>query len=169
MSNPSPLKQYRSGVAVKDIRCNMGFVLIIKSKDGSPACVKPGSASKLELWGWATKITDFTIKGIKLDCTKPIGLQMQEIDKSINQTKAIALAYTSQEFLSKSNQYSSLHFNSIFNEWITGDPCNTVWKGVNVIFSGNNQESIVINIQVTEDVNLTKVLNVTEYESGFAK
>ena len=163
-----PLQQHKKGVNIGDIECRHGLQLIAKAKGGLPACVKPESATKLVSRGWAMKITNSTIEGIKLDCTKPLGLQMLEIEISINQTKAIALAYTSQEFLSKSNQYgSSLHFNTIFNGWIIGDPCNIVWKSVNVIFSGNNQNGDPRNIQVTEDVNLTKVLDVTDYASGF--
>ena len=49
----SPLKQFKSGIALKDIKCKDNFRLIIKSKDRSPACVKPENAAKLMARGWA--------------------------------------------------------------------------------------------------------------------
>ena len=54
-SNP-PLKQFKSGIKAQDVKCNTGFELVIKSTDGSPACVKPDTASKLVELGWAKEI-----------------------------------------------------------------------------------------------------------------
>ena len=51
-----PLKQFKSGIDAKDVVCKEGLQLVIKSKDGSPACVKPATASKLVKQGWAKKI-----------------------------------------------------------------------------------------------------------------
>lgn len=107
--------------------------------------------------------------GIKLDCKNPIGNQMNAVNQSVNQTKAIALAYTSQEFLNETHRYGNVYYNSFFNDWITGDPCNTIWKDVEVVFSGYDKNGNARNIQVTEDVDLTKVLNVTDYGSGHFK
>ena len=101
--------------------------------------------------------------GLKLDCKNPIGIQMQAINESVNQTKAIALAYTSQDFLNRVHQYGTVSYNSFFNDWIAGDPCNTIWKDVEIVFSGYDKNGIARNIQITEDVDLTKVLNVTDY------
>ena len=50
----TPLKQYQSGVAIKDISCNQDLQLVIKTEDGSPACVKPQTAKKLVERGWGT-------------------------------------------------------------------------------------------------------------------
>jgi len=107
--------------------------------------------------------------GIKLDCKNPIGIQMNAVNQSVNQTKAISLAYTSQEFLNEVHQYGNVYYNSFFNDWITGDPCNTIWKDVEVVFTGYDKNGLTRNIQVTEDVDLTKVLNVTDYASGYFK
>ncbi len=52
----SPLKQFKSGIDAKDVVCKEGLQLVIKSKIGSPACVKPSSATKLVLWGWAGNV-----------------------------------------------------------------------------------------------------------------
>ncbi len=51
-----PLQQVNSGILAKDVQCNQGFQLIFKTEDGSPACVKPDTASKLVERGWATLI-----------------------------------------------------------------------------------------------------------------
>jgi len=49
----SPLKQFKSGIDSKNIKCKDNFHLIIKSKDRSPACVKPENVTKLVARGWA--------------------------------------------------------------------------------------------------------------------
>jgi len=49
----SPLKQFKSGIAPKDVKCSNDLTLVIKSEDGSPACVKATSVQKLISWGWA--------------------------------------------------------------------------------------------------------------------
>ena len=107
--------------------------------------------------------------GLRLDCHDPIGLQMKSIDESVDVKKAIDLAYTSQEFVSKVNQYGTVYYNSFFNDWITGDPCNTIWQDVEVVFTGYDKNGNSRNIQVTEDIDLTKVLNVTDYGSEYFK
>jgi len=48
----SPLKQMKSGVDPKDVVCKEGLVLMLKSTDGSAACVKDSSSSKLIERGW---------------------------------------------------------------------------------------------------------------------
>jgi len=63
LSGPSifsapPLEQFKSGIKVQDVKCNAGFELVIKSTDGSPACVKPETAQKLVERGWAISPTD---------------------------------------------------------------------------------------------------------------
>ena len=56
----SPLKQIQSGITTNNVICNTGLTLIIKSEDGSPACVKPQSAQKLLMRGWAQEIVSNT-------------------------------------------------------------------------------------------------------------
>lgn len=48
-----PLEQFKSGIAVKDVTCKEGLQLVIKTEDGSPACVKPDTVSILYLRGWS--------------------------------------------------------------------------------------------------------------------
>jgi hypothetical protein len=52
----SPLEQFRSGTLAQNIKCAQGFELIIKSEDGSPACVKHDTAQKLIERGWTKEI-----------------------------------------------------------------------------------------------------------------
>ncbi len=49
----APLKQFKSGVTANNVQCNSGFVLVIKTEDGSPSCVKSNTATKLLARGWA--------------------------------------------------------------------------------------------------------------------
>lgn len=49
----SPLKQLKSGVDPKDVKCSPNFQLIIKAANNSPACVQPSTAVKLVALGWA--------------------------------------------------------------------------------------------------------------------
>ena len=49
---PSPLKQFKLGVAAKDVKCKQGLELLMKSHDGIPACVKSTSVSRLLGQGW---------------------------------------------------------------------------------------------------------------------
>ncbi len=53
LPNLSPLKQFESGVAANDIKCEQGLQLVIKAEDNSPACVKPDTASSLVKMSWA--------------------------------------------------------------------------------------------------------------------
>lgn len=49
---PPPLQQINNGVSPYDVKCNKGFVLILKQQNNSPACVKPATAAKLIQRGW---------------------------------------------------------------------------------------------------------------------
>lgn len=51
---PHPLTQFKSGVAAKDVKCQSDLQLVIKSEDGSPACVTPQTAQRLADLGWGT-------------------------------------------------------------------------------------------------------------------
>jgi hypothetical protein len=43
----SPLEQFRSGIAARDVKCNEGLEFIQKNENGQPACVKPQTMDKL--------------------------------------------------------------------------------------------------------------------------
>ncbi|MDC8451599.1 MAG: hypothetical protein LV477_01670 [Candidatus Nitrosotalea sp.] len=52
----SPLKQIKSGVNVKNIKCNDDLHLVIKKENGSPACVKVDTSKVLLERGWARSV-----------------------------------------------------------------------------------------------------------------
>ena len=52
----SPRKQMASGIAAKDVMCDVGLTLMQKLASGDAACVKPSSAIRLEEMGWGTII-----------------------------------------------------------------------------------------------------------------
>lgn len=49
-----PRQQITTGILSQDVVCKEGLKLIFKSKDNSPACVKPETADKLVERGWGT-------------------------------------------------------------------------------------------------------------------
>jgi hypothetical protein len=53
----SPKMQMDDGIQAKDVKCNTGFQLIMKSSDQSPVCVKPNTASILLQRGWAISVS----------------------------------------------------------------------------------------------------------------
>ena len=48
----SPLKQFKSGIAAKDVKCKEGLQFIIKNENGQPACVTPHTFDELITRGW---------------------------------------------------------------------------------------------------------------------
>lgn len=47
-----PLKQVQSGILPKDVKCKQNLILVIKTENGSPACVKQTSVTRLLAHGW---------------------------------------------------------------------------------------------------------------------
>ncbi|MGI0065325.1 MAG: hypothetical protein ACREAT_01035 [Nitrosotalea sp.] len=48
----TPLKQFKSGIAAKDIKCANNLVLVIKTENSSPACTTPLTALHLISLDW---------------------------------------------------------------------------------------------------------------------
>lgn len=48
----SPLKQVQSGILPKDVKCKQNLILVIKTENSSPACVKQTSVTRLLANGW---------------------------------------------------------------------------------------------------------------------
>ena len=75
----SPLKQFKTGTAPKDITCRKDLLLVFKSSNETPICIKPDNAKKLESRGWAIshyhdpganpkiKLYDYSYDGIDKD------------------------------------------------------------------------------------------------------
>jgi len=53
----SPRDQMHSGVASTEVVCMDGFELLLKTSDGSPACVTPSTAEKLIERGWGIVVS----------------------------------------------------------------------------------------------------------------
>ena len=83
-SRVSPLQQFKSGIPTSEIKCKEGLTLVIKARDGLPACVKPATVEKLVERDWTKSseikmtskysgLTDeqkMDIQNAKLGCTK---------------------------------------------------------------------------------------------------
>ena len=50
---PPPLKQISDGIAPENVTCTEGLVIVLKSSNSSPVCIKPSSVEKLIQRGWA--------------------------------------------------------------------------------------------------------------------
>lgn len=58
----SPLQQFKSGIAAKDVKCNDDLQLIFKTEGNFPACVKITTAFHLSVQGWGYLPSPFMIK-----------------------------------------------------------------------------------------------------------
>jgi len=58
----SPLKQFKSGVAIDQIQCKDEFVVVIKKSNGIPNCVKDETLEKLREGGWAKLLFEIQIR-----------------------------------------------------------------------------------------------------------
>lgn len=62
----APLKQFKSGIASKNVTCKEGLQLIFKTEDNSPACVKQQTAQTLIKYGWGTPVLAVTEQNIPI-------------------------------------------------------------------------------------------------------
>ncbi|MDE1767122.1 MAG: hypothetical protein KGI27_12750 [Thaumarchaeota archaeon] len=105
----SPLKQFKAGTAAEDIACEEGYILIINSQDGFPACVTPDTANKLVMKGWNPS----PINKITNDGLDPVYYVGEKIDFAINFKGFVSSCDYPHVSIVDSNQ-------------------NTVWKGNNL-------------------------------------
>ena len=57
----SPLKQFKSGISARDVKCKEGLMLVTKARDDSPACVMPLTYNNLVERGWVnSKLAETT-------------------------------------------------------------------------------------------------------------
>ena len=71
---PSPLEQFRSGTFIHDIKCRQDFQLIMKSEDGTPACVTLDTANILLERGWAESLTSRNTQTTDTKSHDPFGI-----------------------------------------------------------------------------------------------
>ncbi len=72
----TPLKQIEQGIAPENVTCNKELVLIIRH-NGSPACVKPQTAEKLEQRSWGV-MPPPCCKNMHLELEESISISAQE-------------------------------------------------------------------------------------------
>jgi hypothetical protein len=77
----SPLHQTKIGTTANNVFCKEGFKLVIKTEDGSPACVKPETAQKLIERGWASEIITTNASSVT-PTQNPINLGSSNIQTS---------------------------------------------------------------------------------------
>ncbi|MFB5620299.1 MAG: hypothetical protein ACE5RC_04120 [Nitrosopumilus sp.] len=85
----SPLKQFKSGIAIDDIQCKKNMILL-KKHDDSPACVKPDSVIDLIKRNWL--ITE-EINGYAIDYDSDVK-HLPFADICTNEMKIILLTYS---------------------------------------------------------------------------
>jgi hypothetical protein len=86
-ANPSPLQQVQSGLSPQDVKCNEGLVLIIKTEDGSPACVTQSTADALITRGWGKSLTDVTSSSIGTSQPSNLIITLQDNNNLIHLNK----------------------------------------------------------------------------------
>lgn len=59
----TPLKQFRSGVSIEEIKCKEGLHLVMKKTNGNPACLRPETIPKLIERGWAIHVLPEYVEG----------------------------------------------------------------------------------------------------------
>src|SRR5437867_174158 len=98
-----PLKLFKLGMAVTDIKCKQDFQLVIKSEDNSPACVKLQTAEKLVARGWGYK----SLSDIYTRNADP-NILSQFQSEIISSQKAIQIV---QDYIKEKNLTLSLNTN----------------------------------------------------------
>jgi len=125
---PSPKNQIASGVSLNEIECKADYVLVLKTSDWSPACVKPSSVEKLIQRGWAVnhdiqnaklmELEDVSDETLQLfsDLTKPSGIDFKHNwDKSFTNIGAgVAVVDFNKDGLADVFLPNSLGSNSLY-------------------------------------------------------
>jgi len=89
MGLDSPLKQFRSGTKAENVKCQpYYFVPVIKSEDGSPACVKINTTFRLSALGWGYPQSPFITKTDLLN-SKISGGEIKEFQYDIKSRSII--------------------------------------------------------------------------------
>ncbi|MDC8452098.1 MAG: hypothetical protein LV477_04205 [Candidatus Nitrosotalea sp.] len=108
---PSPLKQFKSGIDTQDVKCRKDLMLVIKTTDGSPACVKPDTVQKLIERGWARDQLQQKSENIATNYSSALKLSLSTNSTIIQSGHAIGIT------LSLDNTRSSLLNLNSQNNW----------------------------------------------------
>jgi len=124
----SPKKQLKNGILPENIICNEGLQLIIRN-NGSPACVKPTTASRFERLGIAfvlTEISNLAVKESNELEKKPI--EFQDVNE-----KTKDIPNSEEQLDSQKIQTIPASGGSFVNFYITDDDLNIAHTGVEII------------------------------------
>jgi len=87
----SVLKQFKSGIAANDVKCDNGLSLVIKSEDGSPACVKSQTAQKLVERGWGGYVSPNAKGTVSLPNSMHVEGTNFSVDYNITNAKVLGI------------------------------------------------------------------------------
>ncbi len=119
----SPLKQFKSGIAINEIQCRESLILVIKY-DGSPACVKPLTAEKLIQRGWEIIPDNGNSK-----TSVPVNFDTIDFSKTINANNQFAFDYYAQVNKNQNIFFSPWSITSAFaivNEGAKGNTADEI-------------------------------------------
>lgn len=151
----TPLQQFKSGVAANDVTCLVGFQLIFKADDGSPACATPDTAKKLIEREWASLVGSNKIVPISFkQCDTPFVLKSPDISPLFPNDTQITTSYIPVFFVPT---------NSTGNICVQYTNSNTPSPGYARIFDAQNLSKNADNVIISpSDVQIpTGVTNMT--------
>lgn len=96
----SPLKQFMSGIALKDIACDDDLKLVIKKENNHPVCVKSQSIHNLLARGWASLLSPVT--HLAYDASSSLGFDLSINTDTIKSGQAISMDISISNTQSKS-------------------------------------------------------------------
>ena len=106
------------------------------------------------------------VTGISMNTCNPdiINEKMRETSYSVNEQKAISLAQSQPEVISKTI-FFGYHYDSIANSYSWDNNCTLTLTSVNVAFQSNNHD--LGPVVVTEDPTLEKVIKIDVQEAHY--
>ncbi|MBI3640711.1 MAG: PD40 domain-containing protein [Thaumarchaeota archaeon] len=105
----SPLKQFKSGIVLKNIECDDNLKLVVKKENNHPACVKLQTVQKLVALGWAALISPVTQE--TSDKSSVLKLDFSSNPSIIKSGQAIGID------ISLSNTHSESITVPVANDW----------------------------------------------------
>src|SRR5574340_267576 len=164
-----PLKQFKLGMRAMDIKCKEGLQLVIKSEDGSPACVKPDTAYRLILKSWAKEFIQ-SVQATSSDLCGGIEVPSGNLRTGMvpvlmmkpNSTATVCVTY---QFISDWNSYPNkdIYPHGIF------ETCCLVHMGKSSTVTSSNQFEVLANpplFNVTGVYNESKITVVYKIHAG---
>ena len=130
-----PLKQVQSGVMPQDVKCNVGFVLIIRSSNDQPACVKPTTEQRLLSHGWIT-VEKFETKQVNHDKTT-VTVTNENAMPTVNGASTVIASTMQHQNMTVLNGSSSSTVNTITQKNIILPLNDTSKTNANIIGQSN--------------------------------